>query len=357
MSSRLQTASALMIAFAERTGVSAPHPPRRYLWTDAFAVCNFLGLARAAKDGRHLELALALVDQVHHVLGRHAKGAAREGWLSGLGDVEGERHPTRGGLRIGKPLPERGADERYDPRVEWDRDGQYFHYLTRWMHALDQVARHTGQHQFRDWARELADVAHDAFVEPGGRHMAWKKSVDLSRTLVPSMGHHDPLDGWLTARQVGADRAAQGFERLMRGRDWSTSDALGLGGLMIDALRAEQLVPGSPLVDELIDAASRGLRDLFASGELEASVSRRLAFRELGLSIGLRAVELLIARRRRTASTSLRRIASQGGLAEDLETLWSRPDLRKSPLWLEHQDINEVMLATSLQPEGYLLLT
>ena len=43
--------------------------PRRYLWTDAFAVCNFLELYRHTSDEKHLSL--RLVDQVHSILGRH----------------------------------------------------------------------------------------------------------------------------------------------------------------------------------------------------------------------------------------------------------------------------------------------
>lgn len=51
--------------------MTSPRPSQRYLWTDAFAVCNFLGLARATGEARYSDLALQLVDQVHHVLGRH----------------------------------------------------------------------------------------------------------------------------------------------------------------------------------------------------------------------------------------------------------------------------------------------
>ena len=60
-----------MTRFADRTGLTAERPAQRYLWTDAFAVCNFLGLGRATGESRHTELALRLVDRVHHVLGRH----------------------------------------------------------------------------------------------------------------------------------------------------------------------------------------------------------------------------------------------------------------------------------------------
>ena len=61
--------------------------------------------------------------------------------MSGLERARRPRRTHLGGLRIGKPLPERRADEPLDERLEWDRDGQYFHYLTQWMHALDQASR------------------------------------------------------------------------------------------------------------------------------------------------------------------------------------------------------------------------
>ena len=128
---RIEEAAALMTSFAARTGLDAAHSKQRYLWTDAFAVCNFLGLARLTGEQRYTELALRLVDQVHHTLGRHRDDDPRTGWISGLSEREGEAHPTRGGLRIGKKLPERGPNDPIDEALEWDRDGQYFHYLTK----------------------------------------------------------------------------------------------------------------------------------------------------------------------------------------------------------------------------------
>jgi hypothetical protein len=107
----LRLASALMRGFAKTTGITGEARPLRYLWTDAFAVCNFLGLHRATGRAEHLELALKLVDQVHHVLGRHRDDDARRGWISGLGEAEGERHPTWGGLRTTNPLFDRWAVE------------------------------------------------------------------------------------------------------------------------------------------------------------------------------------------------------------------------------------------------------
>jgi hypothetical protein len=200
--SRVREAVRLMDGFADRTGLTSSRAERRYLWTDAFAVCNFLGLARATGDGRHAERALRLVDRVHHTLGKHRPDDGRTGWLSGLPEQAGTAHPTRGGLRIGKPRPERRADEPVDERLEWDGDGQDFHYLTKWMHALDQVSGWTAQPRFNRWARELAHVAYRAFrVVPragGPPRLVWKMSIDLSRALVPSMGQHDPLDGFIT---------------------------------------------------------------------------------------------------------------------------------------------------------------
>jgi hypothetical protein len=257
---RTAHAVALMRRFAERTGVTSDRPPRRYLWTDAFAVCTLLELARVTGDGWYGEVALRLVDQVHHVLGRHRADDVRSGWISGLDAHEGEAHPTRGGLRIGKPLRERGPGERMDERREWDRDGQYFHYLTKWMHALDQVARARRQPVFNEWARELADAAHRAFtwIPPAGGapRMYWKLSIDLSRPQVRSMGQHDPLDGLVTCVQLDATarlldrasggprlaRAAADFARMLDAPGLATADPLGIGGLLLDAAWIEQLM-------------------------------------------------------------------------------------------------------------------
>ncbi len=137
--SRIREAIELMTGFAERTGLSSERPQQRYLWTDAFAVCNFLGLSRMTGGKRYTELALRLVDRVHHTLGRHRDDDSRTGWISGLSEREGENHPTRGGLRIGKGLPERRPDQALDERLEWGRDGQYFHYLAQWERSYNST--------------------------------------------------------------------------------------------------------------------------------------------------------------------------------------------------------------------------
>ena len=109
---RLGTARKLMDDFAERTGLTGTegNRARRYLWTDAFAVQTFFALAHKAAVPAYRELALKLIDEVHAHLGRFHPSDRRKGWISGLSEEEGKQHPTAGGLRIGKALPERGAE-------------------------------------------------------------------------------------------------------------------------------------------------------------------------------------------------------------------------------------------------------
>lgn len=108
-------------------------------------------------------------------------------------------NPTQNGLRIGKKLLERSEHDTYDEDLEWDRDGQYFHYLTKWMQALCVVGNTTGDMKYKDWAVKLAQGVHDKFVHSVGKRkrLYWKMSVDLSRPLIQSMGHHDPLEGFV----------------------------------------------------------------------------------------------------------------------------------------------------------------
>lgn len=376
-----------MMAFAERTGLASSEPRRRYLWTDAFAVCNFVALAQATGEGRYTDLALRLVDQVHHELGRYRADDTRTGWISGLGEEEGESHPTRGGLRIGKKLPERALGESLDEQLEWDRDGQYFHYLTKWMHALDQVGRWTGQPRFNSWARELAAAAHAAFVHDSGaahgRKMFWKMSTDFSRPLVASMGHHDPLDGFITCIELEATastlsdapagpalgRAAADFAKMIENADLATSDPLGVGGLLIDASRVAQLIRSREttfgnISDAMLGAALEGLSYYVLQGDLRRPASRRLAFRELGLAIGLIACEFVEreAQTYRDAPDGVQLRAALEGLAPYvplaavIARFWLEPEHRRHRSWSEHLDINEVMLATALLPEGCLVL-
>ncbi|MDD1683853.1 MAG: hypothetical protein LUO98_08475 [Methanoregula sp.] len=381
-----ELARGLLDEFARETGL-APEAasPRRYLWTDAFAACTHLGLSRTTGSGECRELALRLIWQVHHTLGRYRSDDARKGWISGLAEEEGARHPTAGGLRIGKSLPERGPDEPPDERKEWDRDGQYFHYLTKWMHTLCVAGKVTGDPSYTAWAVELARTSHARFTYlpgPGApKRMYWKMSTDLSRPLVPSMGQHDPLDGLVTFRALQeAARAGTGpkepvlvqeiagLAEIGRFLSLETADPLGTGGLLADALQIARLaIAGDPvgpeLLEEVMDAALIGLASFDSSDTLELPAQQRLAFRELGLSIGLSGIEKLADAVRwnpdlvgstRGLISRTEALAEFIPLRDTLEGFWLQEENRKSASWTGHRDINTVMLAASLAPEGYL---
>ena len=97
--------------------------------------------------------------------------------------------------------------------------------------------------------------------------MFWKMSVDLMRPLVASMGHHDPLDGYVTCLQLDATTrrgmdlgdAIADFRSMIDPAGLATGDALGIGGLLVDAYRLDQLDRDRPLRDALLDAARAGL--------------------------------------------------------------------------------------------------
>ena len=381
------TMRSIMSDFADSTGLSNDSPePRRYLWTDAFAVCNYLELYHQTGDAEDLQLALNLVDQVHSTLGKHHKDSEHSGWLSGLDEIQACLHPTIAGLRIGKQLNERQSDEVYDDQLEWDRDGQYFHYLTKWMLALNRVSQVTGKSIYNQWALELARAAHAAFtytpVSGGAKRMYWKMSIDLSRAQVPSMGQHDPLDGLITFQQL--ETTANSFpetpaglslkteieelEVMCAGGNWATEDPLGIGGLLTDAYRLVQLIETDHLhemsrLESLLHDIEISLQAFVSNNQLNLPAEYRLAFRELGLAIGLQA----IGRMQKTIEqhpenftntdqlkTRLSLLSRFHIINEFIENFWLQPEHRSVDSWLEHVDINNVMLATCMAPGGYL---
>jgi hypothetical protein len=373
-----------MRAFGARTGLTSNADPRRYLWTDAFAVCNYLALYRHTGALEWLEHARQLIEQVHQVLGRHRVDDPRTGWISGLAEATGGRHPTAGGLRIGKPLPERGPAEPRDERLDWDRDGQYYHYLTRWMHALERAAAATGDVELLRHGVELAKAAHAAFRQrvSGGTRLYWKMSIDLTRPIVTAMGQHDALDGLVaaaalqdrTAAVADAAPAAEldlGVEleelaAMCRGRGWATADALGIGGLLVDAWLLAHLTrrvpgPAEQLLIRVLHDAGRSLELVTTGRYLDGAADERLPFRELGLSLGLAAVERLEERWKTGSLPGGQQVAAEVAvllrhvpLRQRIESFWEEPLHQAVRSWTEHEDINAMMLATSLLPDGYL---
>ena len=380
----------IMVNFADSTGLidTSRIPPRRYLWTDAFAVCNYLELYRQTNDQSFLQLALKLVDQVHQILGQHRQDSVNSGWLSGLDEELAQQHPTQGGLRIGKQLNERQPGEPVDKSLQWDQDGQYFHYLTKWMHALNRVSQVTGRSIYNQWALELAKVAHAAFTYTpstgGTKRMVWKMSIDLSRPLVDSMGQHDPLDGLITYQQLEA--TAKHFPEtpselnlkteiaemvgMCAGHNWATEDSLGIGGLLTDSYKLVQLIDIHHLyetvrLEALLRDIEYSLRVFVTRNQLNLPAEYRLAFRELGLAIGLHAISRMQQRIEQQPEhfTNAKQLLSLlSNLSyfhrthEIIEDFWLAPDHQSSKTWQDHADINSVMLGTTLAPDAYLQL-
>jgi hypothetical protein len=380
-------AARLMSEFAQRSGLSpAAASPRRYLWTDAFAVCNFLELSERTGDQQYRRCANELIDQVHRELGRYRSDDVRKGWISGLDDERGCHHPTLGGLRIGKPLAERAANESIDEQREWDRDGQYFHYLTKWIHALCQAAFILGDNENDRWARELAETAFRAFVcrSESGEIMGvyWKMSTDLSRPLVRTSGLNDALDGHITFREVqhaiakvpdhpevsGFNQAAEALFALCQRGEWTTDDPLGVGGLLFDACRLSQLACQEQaceprLLQALLQGCCNSLTLLLRGGYLNRPTQHRLAFRELGLAIGLRALPIIANAVGKNRSTFENRPALHQtidlllpyeALSDEIIGLWLQHAEHPHESWKAYQDINEVMLATAIVPDTFL---
>ena len=375
----VKLAEEMMTGFAYFTGLTSNTPQDRYLWTDAFALFNYVYLYTYTKKSAFKELALLLVDAVHQVLGKHRGDDGRSGWISGLSEEEAREHPTIGGLRIGKRLPERRPDEPYDPVLEWERDGQYYHYLTKWMLALCRVFQVTGDVKYLKWSLELAKVAHKAFVYlspiDGRKHIYWKMSIDLTRPLVFSEGQHDALDGLSTYLELhlvakksssampSLENEIYDLYEMCRDNDWSywvTEDPLGIGELLCAAYRLAQArtdaLDTSTIINTALEAAYASLRAFFPKDIIYAPASSRLAFRELGLVIGLRAVERLerLAQEMLTTNQMVQRISKFRALADRILEFWLKKENRETLTWLEHRNINMVMLATSLIPDGYL---
>ena len=379
----------IMSEFANSTGLSnASREPSRYLWTDAFAVCNYLELYRQTGERDYMQLALKLVDQVHITLGKHRENSERSGWLSGLDEEEARLHPTTGGLRIGKYLNELQPGEPFDERLEWDRDGQYFHYLTKWMHALNCVSRATGKSIYNQWALELARAAHAAFTYTppmgGIKRMYWKMSIDLSRPLVDSMGQHDPLDGLITYQQLevttklfpetpaelSLEAEIEDMVAMCARGNWSTEDPLGIGGLLTDAYKLVQLIDTHHLhetarLESVLHDIETGLQAFVMHNTLNLPAEHRLAFRELGLAIGLHTIDSMQETIEQhpgnftnvdQLSSTLANLSRFYSIYEFIKDFWLEAGHRSVGTWQDHADINKVMLATCLAPDSYLKL-
>lgn len=247
--------------------------------TDAFGVVNFITLSRETNEPSHLIRATRLVETVHDVLGCTRDGRGR---LPGASDA----NPLGGGLRIGKEDAD-GADG----------DGQYHHYLTLWMFALNRLAKATRERKFNDQAIALAKAIHPHFFldrETAHPRMVWKIAMDMSRPLVFSQGNLDPIDGLVVFRKLAADRGDASvlrdeiadYERVIRlkGKHFVSSDTLDLG---MTLWTSHWLAGKEDYFSDLQRQAKRQVASLLNGGYLDKPTARRLAFREYGTCLGI----------------------------------------------------------------------
>ncbi len=361
-----QIARQLLDDFLNRTGITGEggDPGRRYLWTDAFAVKCCFALARSQKNENYLQLGLHLIDTVHKTLGKHRTDDSRTGWISGLPEEEGENHPTAGGLRIGKKLPEKSAGTYLNPYKEMECDGQYFHYLTRWFNSLLSAFHETGEEKYALWAAELIKVT-EKFLNKEGEtvRLFWKMKTDLSEPSVKSMGMHDPLEGLICTlsikefakkKEISLDELEEDLQKICKDMSWFTTDALGIGGLLLNTVKTGmmaqngQTLPKNIRPGKLLADCMAGLQAYLGNspGPLHPAETR-LPFRECGLSLGLRTVTGMKAVLDLN-ELDVRPLENFSGLAEDLENFWLVSRHREAQTWENHRDINAVSLAASL---------
>ncbi|KAK9237781.1 hypothetical protein V1525DRAFT_402897 [Lipomyces kononenkoae] len=248
----------------------------RYLWTDAFGVLNFLTLYTETSEAKFLVFAKRLTKTVHDVLGWTRDGTSR---LPGATD----QHPLNGGLRIGK-IDATGPDG----------DGQYHHYLTLWMFALNRLSVASEDRIYNDQAIELAKAIHPHFFLHRKR-MVWKISMDMSRPLVASQGHLDATTGYVIFHLLQAtanegpilDEEISDYKGVMdlTETEFESNDTLDLGM----ALWIAHWGPRTDAwVENMAQTCIRSLRRIFSTDRYtERTLAHRLAFREFGALMGI----------------------------------------------------------------------
>jgi len=194
------------------------------------------------------------------------------------------------------------------------------------------------------------------------------------------MGHYDPLDGFVTfselrfssgdgpGRMEEMDAEIAGMAWTCRGMNLATDDLLGLGGLLADVSRLAELTRlGGTGYEELLESvlasAAPGIRSFAEGNALAVPADYRLAFRELGLAIGLEGLGPLrdwIATDLRLSSVApvldwrIRPLMAYVPVAASIEEFWMDPLNLEIRSWRDHREINIVMLATALAPERFL---
>ncbi|KAL4937221.1 hypothetical protein BDV06DRAFT_216045 [Aspergillus oleicola] len=365
-SSKLSTfQSALSTLYGRLDPLSIPNPSTwtppqasgghkgRYLWTDAFGVLCLITLHTETNRSNtppnpkdlYLILAARLIETVHNTLGYTRSGTRR---LRGATDT----NPVGGGLRIGK-LDESGPDG----------DGQYHHYLTLWMFALNRMSLASNDATYNNVAISLAKAIHAPFFmnrSSSRPRMVWKVGMELDSVLVGSEGNLDPIDGFVVLRllQAAAVKSGKGeggvlndeiedYARVMKrkGEHFVSSDPLDLGMTMWTV----QWCVEEDWAARLAERCFEQIYSLFEEKRyLSRNKTRRLPFREFGTALGIRCMAEQDNEKER--SVDLRVYADQ------IVDNWM-PEMEASLGGDETEDdlrpINRVMFAAALIPGAF----
>jgi hypothetical protein len=186
-----------------------------------------------------------------------------------------------------------------------DGDGQYFHYLTKWMFALNRMTIATQEPKYNGWAIDLALAVHQHFVakQPDGQlRMYWKLSIDMSRPLTESEGNLDPFDGYVTYRILqevnstypSKTAKTEDLKALITQMEKMVSVRSTKKREMYDPLDNGEALwichwfPNEEWSVRLSKAAADGLNTLYQVGEFHKVPELRLAFREFGTVLGVK---------------------------------------------------------------------
>lgn len=145
---------------------------RRYLWTDAFGVLNYVSLAMKSEDRgsqlekkQYLQAAKKLIDETLFSLGNPMSDAYP------MAEKENGQYK---GLRIGKVH----ARQESDPGMQFD--GMYWHYLDKFLFALQRYSKCARDESYLQKATTIINDVHSNFFVPN-RGFHWKLNTDLTR--------------------------------------------------------------------------------------------------------------------------------------------------------------------------------
>ncbi|KAI5803492.1 hypothetical protein DFH27DRAFT_652645 [Peziza echinospora] len=345
----------------------------RYLWTDSFAILDFVTLAYLSKYDNdqqqpspsplYLSLATRLLTYTTSILSTTHSGPP----YTPL---------PNGGLRIGKPTA-------HGP----DQDGQYYHYLLVYLFTLNRLSLATSHTSHNTRALHLAKHIHKHFTAhtsfPDRPHITWKLDETLSYPLSGGReGNVDPIMAYSVFRLLQSTGAAAEkenvhlapeiavYESIVKRKvehGWTSSDMLDIGMTLWSChwFCGEE---GEEWADMLCETAAECAETILNIKLKKPSLSSpSLAFRDYGACLGLKcyastlvssnpakarklqalAEEILESWERRGKEKGGRHRGHKGGVLdiddddEDEEEVWLKP-------------ITEVMHCAALVPGAFM---